>query len=116
MGFDFTRDGAQLPYLESNFSLTSTGAVLGIALLSDEIGGLLWTRIGVGTYKVASAGLFTTNQTQVFFGLPNDAAHVGPKIICSGISVNEIFISTLDTADVPQDDILLQTAVIIRVW
>jgi hypothetical protein len=116
MGFEFTSDGGNLPYLESNFTLTSTGALLGVALLNDQIGGLVWSRVGVGSYKVTSAGLFTTNQTQIIIGLGNDASHVGPKIICGGINVNEIFIITIDSSDVPQDDILLQTAVIIRVW
>lgn len=78
----------------------------------NTIGTITWTRLGAGSYRATSAGLFTPNKTLVYMGPPN--------FVDNQFEVNHIDENTINVisyaAGIPADNIIQSVAFRIEIY
>ncbi len=99
--------------------LTQVGTAAPTAIVAEnQIGAIVWSRAGVGSYAGTLAGAFTANKTYLHV---DDPAIVGDTAVIGRTSADAIFINTSDEDNVsgiatPADSLLTNTQLLIEVY
>lgn len=101
------------PYKVYTALISQIGTDAPIAtVLDNTVGNIIWTRVGVGEYKGTLSAAFLANK--VFFTITPSDSIVFFKIFT--LSINEIYMQTLDSTSNLVDGYLSTTPIEIRVY
>lgn len=97
---------------------TGTSAPTAVVLENSLSGTPTFSYNGVGNYSLTLAGEFVSNKTFVLFGVGDQVQSISTGIVMSSVAAqpNNVAIFTFDAADVPTDEILYSTAILIEVY
>jgi hypothetical protein len=108
------------PYREYVALLTQTGSNPPVAtVLQNELGSdLIYSYFTTGTYTVTSNGLFIPNKTVVLISSPPDSGFVpfSSNAVAIVNTSSQIDIGVTDALITPSDNLLNNTAFIIRIY
>ena len=104
--------GSTTSYQVYTALLTQVGTAAPSAIISENtIGNIIWTRSGAGVYYATLLDAFTNNKTYMFYGKSGICF-----ILHNTFDTDTIHLFTTDTIVGPNDGLLVNTPIEIRVY